>query len=195
MNDYYQVLGITQSANQGEIQAAFRKLALQFHPDKNPLPEAHERFVEIVEAYEILKDTERKMQYDNWSEAKTAMYDNEYREYHDKDIFNEWSRGAYERANSYAKMSFEEFSEVLKNLMMEAAFHGEYYYAAGFITYVWILGGVILFLLGLLGFANNEFSVGLLFIIGGAASLFKGIRDVKIVWQNYKYAKRMRKKL
>ena len=52
--DYYEVLGISKSANAEEIKKAYRKLAIQFHPDKNPdNPEAEEKFKEAAEAYEV----------------------------------------------------------------------------------------------------------------------------------------------
>lgn len=52
--DYYKILGIHKGANDDEIKKAYRKLALQFHPDKNKSPEAEEKFKEVAEAYEVL---------------------------------------------------------------------------------------------------------------------------------------------
>ena len=65
--DYYEVLGITKSANAEEIKKAYRKLAIQFHPDKNPdNPEAEEKFKEAAEAYEVLSNPEKKQRYDQF---------------------------------------------------------------------------------------------------------------------------------
>ena len=68
--DYYEVLGLTRAASDVEIKASFRKLAMQWHPDKNPGDEDCEhRFKEINEAYDVLKDGERRAAYDRFGHA------------------------------------------------------------------------------------------------------------------------------
>jgi molecular chaperone DnaJ len=68
--DYYELLGLTRSAGDDEIKAAFRKLAMKWHPDKNPGDQDCEhRFKEINEAYDILKDGERRAAYDRFGHA------------------------------------------------------------------------------------------------------------------------------
>ena len=68
--DYYEVLGLTRAANDEEIKASFRKLAMQWHPDKNPGDQDCEhRFKEINEAYDVLKDGERRAAYDRFGHA------------------------------------------------------------------------------------------------------------------------------
>src|SRR5437870_13919551 len=69
--DYYEVLGISRTATDDEIKKAYRKLALRYHPDKNPenRPEAEERFKELVEAYQVLSDAERRGLYDRFGHA------------------------------------------------------------------------------------------------------------------------------
>ncbi|WP_163216058.1 molecular chaperone DnaJ [Clostridium thermarum] len=65
--DYYEVLGLQKGASDEEIKRAFRKLAIQYHPDKNQgNKEAEERFKEINEAYQVLSDPEKKAQYDQY---------------------------------------------------------------------------------------------------------------------------------
>lgn len=64
--DYYEVLGIQRSANKEEIKNSYRRLALQYHPDRNKSPGAEERFKEISEAYAVLSDDEKRKRYDTY---------------------------------------------------------------------------------------------------------------------------------
>lgn len=65
--DYYEVLGVTKTASQEEIKKAYRKVAMQFHPDRNPGDKAsEEKFKEAAEAYEVLNDADKKAQYDRF---------------------------------------------------------------------------------------------------------------------------------
>jgi molecular chaperone DnaJ len=65
--DYYDVLGVSRSASTDEIKKAYRKLALQFHPDRNPNnKEAEEKFKEATEAYEVLSDQQKRLRYDQF---------------------------------------------------------------------------------------------------------------------------------
>ncbi|MBI4470787.1 MAG: molecular chaperone DnaJ [Acidobacteria bacterium] len=71
--DYYEVLGVGRSANEQELKVAYRKLALQYHPDRNPGDrEAEERFKELGEAYGILSDAEKRSRYDRFGHAAFA---------------------------------------------------------------------------------------------------------------------------
>jgi curved DNA-binding protein len=69
--DYYQTLGVKKDSSQDDIQKAYRKLARKFHPDVNKDPEAEVKFKEIGEAYEVLKDPDKRKKYDqfgsNWN--------------------------------------------------------------------------------------------------------------------------------
>ncbi len=68
--DYYEVLGVDRNASQAEIKKAYRKKAIQFHPDKNPDDkEAEEKFKEAAEAYEVLSDEQKKQRYDQFGHA------------------------------------------------------------------------------------------------------------------------------
>jgi DnaJ-class molecular chaperone len=73
--DYYEILGAARNASKDEIKDAYRKLAIQLHPDHNKSPEAEERFKEISEAYAILSDDEKRLQYDQFGhEAIEGTY-------------------------------------------------------------------------------------------------------------------------
>ena len=68
--DYYDVLGVNNSANEAELKKAYYKLAKQFHPDQNPdNPEAEKKFKEASEAYAVLSDKEKKAAYDQFGHA------------------------------------------------------------------------------------------------------------------------------
>ncbi len=72
--DYYEVLGVPKTASQDEIKAAYRKLALKYHPDRNPEnKEAEEKFKEAAHAYEILSDEKKRKQYDQFGHAEPGM--------------------------------------------------------------------------------------------------------------------------
>jgi molecular chaperone DnaJ len=65
--DYYEILGVGKSAPADEIKKAYRKVAMQYHPDRNPGDKAaEEKFKEAAEAYEILSDGDRRAQYDRF---------------------------------------------------------------------------------------------------------------------------------
>lgn len=65
MKDYYGLLGLTADATPDRIKAAYRRQAALFHPDRNPAPDAAERFRAVQEAYELLTDPERRKAYDD----------------------------------------------------------------------------------------------------------------------------------
>ena len=103
MSDYYKILGVTKDSNQTQIRKAFRKLALQHHPDKNKnSEESKQKFMEIVKAYEILSDEKARERYDsntvnnkniqkfNWTPpadfANFYSYENLKRQYNENQI-------------------------------------------------------------------------------------------------------------
>jgi molecular chaperone DnaJ len=94
--DYYEVLGVAKGSSPDEVKKAFRKLAFQYHPDRNKDPDAEDKFKEISEAYAILSDPEKKQQYDAFGHAGiNGRYSREdiFNSTRFKDIFTEFGFG------------------------------------------------------------------------------------------------------
>jgi molecular chaperone DnaJ len=79
--DYYEVLGVPRGSSVEEIKKAYRKLALQYHPDRNKAKDAEERFKEITEAYAVLSDAEKRQKYDTYGSEDFGT------RYSEEDIF------------------------------------------------------------------------------------------------------------
>jgi curved DNA-binding protein len=104
--DYYQILGVERDADQDEIKRAYRKLARKFHPDVSKETDAEARFKELGEAYEVLKDPEKRTAYDhlgaNWQNGQ------DFRPPPDWDAGFEFSGGGFTSADSAAYSDFFE---------------------------------------------------------------------------------------
>ena len=82
MSNYYDILGVSKTASSAEIKKAFRKKAMEYHPDRNQNnPQAEEKFKEVNEAYAVLSDQEKKKQYDMFGDRKF------HQQYSTEDIF------------------------------------------------------------------------------------------------------------
>ena len=76
MKDLYEVIGVAKNASQDEIKKSYRKLALKYHPDKNPdNKEAEKKFKEAAEAYAVLSDNNKRARYDQFGHAGVGMGD------------------------------------------------------------------------------------------------------------------------
>ncbi len=69
MSEFYQLLGVAREATEADIKKAYRKLAMEFHPDRNHEPGAEAKFKEITEAYEVLRDAQKRSMYDRYGKA------------------------------------------------------------------------------------------------------------------------------
>ena len=69
MSEFYDLLGLARDASEDEIKKAYRKMAMQYHPDRNRAPDAEAKFKEIAEAYEVLSDADKRAAYDRYGKA------------------------------------------------------------------------------------------------------------------------------
>lgn len=106
--DYYATLGIKRDASQDEVKRAYRKLARKYHPDINKAPDAEQRFKEIGEAYEVLRDVEKRAAYDkigsNWQAGE------EFRPPPD------WDKGFEFQSRRYTQTDASQFSDFFESL-------------------------------------------------------------------------------
>lgn len=86
MSDFYATLGIPRDASDADIKKAYRKLAMEYHPDRNGAADAEARFKEIVEAYEVLKDPDKRARYDRYGEAGLSGAGGGYGGFHHVDL-------------------------------------------------------------------------------------------------------------
>ena len=88
--DYYEVLGVARDVGAQDLKSAYRKVALQFHPDRNPgNPEAEEKFKEASEAYEVLSDPEKRARYDRFGHGQNFNFEGGFNASSINDIFGE----------------------------------------------------------------------------------------------------------
>lgn len=110
--DYYEILGVDENADLKEIKKVYRKLALKYHPDTSPEPDGEEKFKEVVEAYEVLKNTKKRAEYD-----ELRLYGSRSPEGFDAPPGWQSTSGNYQhQANGH-----EDFSEFFKSFFADRA--------------------------------------------------------------------------
>lgn len=111
VKNYYRVLGVDEDASTDELKRAFRRLAKELHPDKNPAGDARERFISVLEAYEVLSVAEHRARYDlslSRSAYREVVYQRKEQEY--REWFERYQNAARQRAAAYAEDPFEDFA-------------------------------------------------------------------------------------
>lgn len=107
MKDYYSILEISTDSTDADIRKAYRRLAKKYHPDINKSENAHEKFIEISEAYEILiSQKQKKGEYQNISTEEQG-----YADYHASEEFEKFRQEVREKARQRAKMRYDEFKK------------------------------------------------------------------------------------
>lgn len=117
MKDYYKLLNLTRSASEQEIKKAYREQAMKWHPDRNKESNAHERFIQISEAFEILSNKDKRTEYDRlFFGTGEIVVSTE---------FSNWQQQAKSKAEEYASMDFEKFQKrILEELKIVAKHSG-----------------------------------------------------------------------
>ena len=132
--DYYDILGVNKDADKKQIKKAYRKLALKYHPDKNPSKDAEEKFKEISEAYAVLSDDKKRQMYDQYGHAGIdQQYSSEdiFRnaDFGDifggmggfQDIFNQFFGGGFSRGRRQRRGADLRYDT---EITLEQAYHG-----------------------------------------------------------------------
>lgn len=107
--DLYRTLGLMHTADTQAIRMAYRTLAKRYHPDVSTLPDAHERFVEITEAYEVLSDPVARARYDRTRASPSPKRASPANEARYARATEERQRSARAKAADYSRMRYEQF--------------------------------------------------------------------------------------
>lgn len=182
MKDFYRILGLNQNCSAQEIKSAYRKLAQEWHPDKNKSPNAQERFIEIHEAYEFLSNPDKRKFYDslhNTEPQKDIVVSSKSTE-QQKQTYEKFEKEAHMKAEYYSKVSFDKYFTDFLSGIDKVQTGCAYIFAGGWGIFFIIAGfyGLILFfktlftgenlvLWRILVFGTILLIVSCLFIYGG----------------------------
>jgi|GEM_PF-2950216 len=109
MKDYYKILGVSRNVTQPELKKRFRELALKKHPDVNKSPNAHQEFIEVMEAYEILSNQILRNEVDSFDGKKS-----DEGEFHKSEKWDEYYSDINDKSRYYANSSIENFKKDFK---------------------------------------------------------------------------------
>ncbi|KAG7271023.1 hypothetical protein CRUP_015231 [Coryphaenoides rupestris] len=112
--DPYKILGVTRSASQAEIKKVYKRLAKEWHPDKNKSPEAEDMFIKITKSYEILSSEEKRSTYDRYGQTDDTQPYGQYRQRHGNFDFDEafnfpFSKNSRDFADGKYALHFDQY--------------------------------------------------------------------------------------
>lgn len=154
MENYYKILNVSSNATVEEIKKSYRKLALEFHPDKNKSSNAHDIFISINQAYKILSDESLRKEYDDY--LSTGLND-----YPTEEKFNK--KEYKQEAEKYSSMKVSDFENILDEITnVGRTVKKGVEMGCGFIMMI-ICG--ILTLLGIISLGKSELGIGVQIIL------------------------------
>jgi curved DNA-binding protein CbpA len=176
--DYYEVLNVAENATFEEVKKAFRELAKKYHPDKNKDLNASTKFIEVFEAYEILKDHNTKAIFDKQrlNYKYSSLANSNKTKNQENEVYDTVKENAKKRAQYFSRMTFEDFLNssifILKKVTSTLA------------LILMLIFGIFIILLGIVTFAkiNDEPAIGffgMMFCIGfGAVLIYIAQKDL-----------------
>jgi len=186
VKDYYKLLELELGASLLEIKKAYRRLALRLHPDRSNEPNAAQNFMEITEAYEVLRDPMQKSEYDRlylkYFRPKTKeQFTEQAYEHTNYKKQQEWETHGREKAKEYSTIPFEEFARMLlKEISVGAS------YIPNSIAIIFTGGTAIVLLVMLPDTLVNELEFGLFSLLMIAGLGYLAYRLFLVAQADYK---------
>jgi hypothetical protein len=204
VKDYYAILNVIPSADQGAIKSAYRQKALQYHPDRNTPTVSKEKFIEATEAYEVLSDTNERSKYDRLRnlaaegarkareqaqakartrpDRKSAESDRKAQEQR-RQQERRWEARGKQKAEQYWKMEFKKFATEVGRGSTTHMFYGLKFTWRFMVLLFWGVAGLFLGLLMAGVFFEGETPWGML-IAGICFGLFTGWTMMTLYWED-----------
>jgi curved DNA-binding protein CbpA len=121
--DFYKTLGVSPSSTVEDVKAAYKKLALELHPDRNKSPDAEERFKRVSEAYSVLKDKNKRQEYDNQRQYFASTGSPQYESGQNRGFAHSQQQGGYTKVHTMSTADADKiFRELFGNVKLEDIF-------------------------------------------------------------------------
>ncbi len=153
MKDYYKILKINIDASADDIKKAYRKLALEYHPDRNHSSNASSLFIEITEAYEILGNNHKKEAYDTLFFKKDSTSSST--------TLNDWQEQAYQKAYRHSKMDYNSYENILKQELKVLSEHSSNLGCLALVIFGALIG-LMLIIMGLISGEEKKLGAGVI---------------------------------